>query len=154
MAATAMMMTTTTHDVTHVEEHGRPVAYLTMQDKAARARIVAVLELAGWSVVLQPTGFHLIQAIAGVIDGRQPWLRPGLVIVDARSRGCAGTTIAAGLRELGITIPIVLVASSAEALPISSDATLRIVDNETAAATVAELVGHRPPVHELHEPAA
>jgi FixJ family two-component response regulator len=97
------------------DDQWRPVAYVSVQDRAARQQIVNVLERAGWAVIPQPSGFHLIQAIAGVIDGQQPWLRPGLIVVDARSRGCAGTTIAAGLRELGITIPIVLVEDSVPA---------------------------------------
>lgn len=87
----------------------RPVAYVSVQDAAERARLIDVLERAGWLVIPQPTGFHLIRAIAGVIEGDYPWLRPGLIVVDAWSRGCAGTTIAAGLRELGIAIPIVVV---------------------------------------------
>lgn len=117
----------------------RPVGYVAMQDRAARRQIVNVLERAGWAVIPQPSGFHLIQAIAGVIDGEQPWLRPGLIVVDARSRGCAGTTIAAGLRDLGITIPIVLIAAPGETLPVSPDKTLRIVDSVSAENTVAEL---------------
>jgi len=127
-------------------DHWRPVAYVSMQDRAARQRIVSVLERAGWAVIPQPSGFHLIQAIAGVIDGRQPWLRPGLIVVDARSRGCAGTTIAAGLRDLGITIPIVLIAAPTESLPVSPDQTLRIVDSTSAENTAAELaaVASRP----------
>jgi hypothetical protein len=120
-------------------DHYRPVAYVAMQDRAARQRIIHVLERAGWVVIPQPSGFHLIQAIAGLIDGHQPWLRPGLIVVDAHARGCAGTTIAAGLRDLGITIPIVLIAASGEALPVSPDRTLRIVDDASAEQTVAEL---------------
>jgi len=120
-------------------DHWRRVAYVAMQDRAARQRIVNVLERAGWAVIPQPSGFHLIQVIAGVIDGHQPWLRPGLIAVDARSRGCAGTTIAAGLRDLGITIPIVLIAAPGETLPVSPDRLLRIVDSASAEKTVAEL---------------
>jgi len=136
-------MHTSTNPPTSIEsgDHWRPVAYVAMQDRAARQRIVNVLERAGWAVIPQPSGFHLIQAIAGVIDGRQPWLRPGLIIVDARSRGCAGTTIAPGLRDLGITIPIVLIAAPGETLPVSPDRTLRIVDSASAEHTVAELAG-------------
>lgn len=133
------MMVNTTSELLHRDDDWRPVAYVTMQDSAVRARIVAALERAGWAVIPQPTGFHLIQAMAGVIDGHLPWLRPGLIVVDARSRGCAGTTIAAGLRDLGMTIPIVLVAAPGEALPISEDPTLRIVDAASAATAVTEL---------------
>jgi hypothetical protein len=132
-------MHTSTNPTTIESDHWRPIAYVSMQDRAPRQRIVNVLERAGWAVIPQPSGFHLIQAIAGVIDGHQPWLRPGLIVVDARSRGCAGTTIAAGLRDLGLTIPIVLIAAAGESLPVSPDRTLRIVDSASAEQTVAEL---------------
>lgn len=133
------MMTNTTSDFLLRDDQWRRVAYVTMQDSAVRKRVVNVLDSLGWTVIAQPTGFHLIQAIASVIDGHQPWLRPGMIVVDARSRGCAGTTIAAGLRDLGITIPIVLIAAAGETLPVSPDRTLRIVESAAAAETVREL---------------
>jgi CheY-like chemotaxis protein len=134
------------------DERGRPVAYVTMQDKAARSEIVTVLERSGWAVIPQPTGFHLIQAISGVIEGYQTWLRPSLIVIDARSPGCSGVTIAAGLRDLGITLPILLVAAPGEALPVSPDDTLRIVDSASASTTALEIArkcDHRAPVLEL-----
>jgi len=141
--------TTPIYPIDSGDQCWRPVAYVSMHDRAARQQIVSVLERAGWAVIPQPSGFHLIQAIAGVIEGQQPWLRPGLIVVDARSRGCAGTTIAAGLRDLGITIPIVLIAAPNETLPVSPDKTLRIVDSEAAEKTVAELAAlPRRPVSE------
>ncbi len=121
------------------DEHWRPVAYVTLQDKAARAEIVTMLERSGWAVITQPTGFHLIQAISGVIEGHHVGLRPSLIVIDVRSRGCSGVTIAAGLRDLGVTIPIVLVAAPGDALPVSADETLRIVDAAAANTVVAEL---------------
>jgi CheY-like chemotaxis protein len=121
------------------DERWRPVAYVTMQDAAARTEIVSVLERCGWVVVMPPTGFHLIQAISDVIEGLQAWLRPSMIVIDARSRGCSGVTIAAGLRDLGITIPIVLVAAPGEALPVSPDQRLRIVGAAAAKSTVTEL---------------
>ena len=124
-------------------EQWRPVAYLTVQDESARARITSALDRMGWAVITQPTGFHLIRAISGVIDGHRGWLRPELIVIDAWSRGCAGTTIAAGLRDLGIAIPIVLVAAPGETLPVSSDATLRIVDTTSAERAVTELAAGR-----------
>src|SRR4051812_3491137 len=127
------------------DERWCPVAYVTMQDTATRAEIVSVLERSGWAVVSQPTGFHLIQAISGVIEGHQSWLRPSMIVIDARSRGCSGVTIAAGLRDLGITIPIVLVAARGDALPVSSDDTLRLVDAASAKSAVAELAASARP---------
>jgi CheY-like chemotaxis protein len=133
------MTTMMTTNETVPDERWCPVAYVTMQDTATRAEIVSVLERSGWTVVPQPTGFHLIQAISGVIEGHQTWLRPSMIVIDARSRGCSGVTIAAGLRDLGITIPIVLIAAAGDALPVSSDETLRIVDAASAKSAVAEL---------------
>jgi CheY-like chemotaxis protein len=132
-----MMMMTTNEIVP--DERWCPVAYVAMQDTATRAHIVSVLERSGWTVVPQPTGFHLIHAISGVIEGHQTWLRPSMIVIDARSRGCSGVTIAAGLRDLGITIPIVLIAAAGDALPVSSDETLRIVDAAAAKSAVAEI---------------
>jgi FixJ family two-component response regulator len=133
--------TSSTHSIGPGAPCWRPVAHVSIQDRAARQPIVDLLERAGWAVVPHATGFHLLQAIAEVIDGPAPWRQPGLIVVDARARGCAGTTIAAGLRDLGITIPIVLVAAPGEALPVSPDQTLRIVDRGAAGRTVAELIG-------------
>lgn len=137
------MTTMKTMNQTLACEQWRPVAYITVQDDAASARISSALDRMGWAVITQPTGFHLIQAIADVIDGHRDWLRPGLIVIDARSRGCAGTTIAAGLRDLGISIPIVLVARPDEALPLSSDAALRIVDPTSVEHAVTELAAGR-----------
>lgn len=129
----------TSTDLGHQKPCWSPIAYVALQDRDTRRRIATVLERAGWTVIHEPTGFHLLQAIGGVIEGHQTWLRPGLIVVDARSRGCAGTTIAAGLRDLGITIPIVLIAAPGETLPLSPDRTLRIVDSASAETAVAEV---------------
>lgn len=132
---TAMM---TTNEIVP-EERWRPIAYVSMQDRAARAEIIAALERSGWAVIPEPTGFHLLQAISGVIEGHQTWLRPSMIVIETRSRGCLGVTIAAGLRDLGITIPIVLVAAPGETLPVSPDETLRIVDSASAQSTITEV---------------
>src|ERR1043165_2373217 len=109
----------------------RPVAYVTMQDAEAREAIVGNLERAGWLVIPQPTGFHLLQAIADVIEGKYTWLDPTLIVIDAYARGCAGTTIAAGLRDLGIRVPIVLITTPDQVPPLTTDDALRIVDSSS-----------------------
>src|SRR4051812_15049002 len=119
-------------------EPWRPIAYVALQDRITRTRICSVLERAGWVVFTEPTGFHLIGAIADVIENRA-WLRPGLIVIDAHARGCAGTTIAAGLRDLGIVIPIVLIAAPDESLPLSSDDSLRTTESASAETVVDEL---------------
>ena len=132
-----MMMTTTA--LPRAEEPWRPIAYITLQDAGVRARLARALERAGWAVTVLPTGFHLIQAIAGLIEGRRPCLRPGLIVIDVRSRGCAGSAIAAGLRDLGITIPIALVAAPGEEIPVLADDTLRVIDAASAEQAVTHL---------------
>ncbi len=116
----------------------RPIAYVALQDIVTRTRITSILERAGWIVLTQPTGFHLLTQISDVIEDRA-WLRPAMIVIDAHARGCAGTTIASGLRDLGIAIPIVLVATPDETLPISSDDLVRITASATAESVVDEL---------------
>jgi CheY-like chemotaxis protein len=126
-------------------DHLHPIAYLSLSDPAARAAISNVLADTGWTVINEPTGFHLLQAIADLIEDERSWRRrPSMIVIDALARGCSGVSIARGLRDLGITIPIVLVAAPGAALPVSPDATLRIVDDASAASTVAELAGTGP----------
>ena len=91
----------------------RPVVYITVRQSEVRAQIREALDHQGWTVIEQPTGFHLIQQIADLIEGSQPWRVPALIVVDKISPGCAGTTIATGLRELGVAIPVVLVDDAA-----------------------------------------
>jgi hypothetical protein len=119
----------------------QPIAYVALADPDARHRLATLLERAGWTVIVPPTGFHLVRAIAGVIEGQHLWRRPSLIVVDAWARGCAGTTIATGLRELGIMIPIVLVAAPGESLPVSSLPRVHIVERELAERVVADLAG-------------
>ena len=85
-----------------------PTAYIAIEDRAHRERIRDALHRRGWSVVSHATGFHLLSDLADVIDGRTRD-RPALIVVDAYARGCAGTTIAAGLHDLGLDIPVEIV---------------------------------------------
>ncbi len=117
----------------------RPVAYVTMQDAAARRDVISILERAGWAVIPQPTGVHLLQSIADVVEGKYTWLDPTLIVIDAFARGCSGTSIAAGLRDLGIVIPIVLVTAPGQRVPVTTDEALRIVPLTDARRVVQEL---------------
>lgn len=87
------------------------LVHVCVADARTRRHIVDTLRAQQHEVVEQPTGFHVLQAIADVIDGAPgAGLRmPDLLVIDAVARGCAGRTIAAGLRELGVAIPVVLV---------------------------------------------
>ena len=86
------------------------MACVAVRDAAVRRRIVDALHRAGWTVVEAATGYHLVQGLAGPILYDQPWLRPSLVVIDALSPGCSGLSVAQGLRDLGWSLPIVLLA--------------------------------------------
>lgn len=90
-------------------ESWRPTALLSLRAPDVRSAVRAALEGAGWVVIEQPTGFHVLQAIADVIEGGPVWRRPRLIVVDAWSPGCAGVSLAAGLQELGIAIPVLVI---------------------------------------------
>jgi hypothetical protein len=129
----------------------RPIAYVALDDLAIRSRVVAILEEAGWTAIVEPTGFHLLRSIADVIDGSRTWLRPGLIVMDAFARGCTGTTIALGLRDLGITIPIVLALAPGQSCPVrSGDHMLHVVEPHSVERIVRELArSTRTPPHDL-----
>lgn len=56
-------------------------------------------------MIPKATGFHLLADLAGSILGDDP--KPvDLVVVEDRLPGCRGTSIAQGLQELGIDIPV------------------------------------------------
>lgn len=123
-------------------DNWRPIAYLTLKDSALCARLTAALEHHGWTVVRPPTGFHLVQSLADVIDGHRLWLRPSLIVMDVRSPGCSGLSLATGLHDLGIAIPILLVTPDGEPLaaPEPSPPSVRIAparDSEPIALALA-----------------
>jgi hypothetical protein len=91
-------------------EAWRPVAYVALRDQDLRARVVEALRAEGWAVIDSASGYHLVRGISGLILGDRPWIRPGLVVADALSPGCSGLSIARGLRELGLAVPVALVA--------------------------------------------
>jgi CheY-like chemotaxis protein len=87
----------------------RPVAYVAVLDGARRRRISEALRGDGWVVIDLPSGYHLVEDIADVLLGEHACLRPpDLVVVDAASPGCSGITIARGMRDLGWSVPVVL----------------------------------------------
>jgi CheY-like chemotaxis protein len=121
-------------------EPWRPVGYVVVEDRACRSEVIDALHRRGWAVVEPATGFHLIQAISGLITGDTPGRSPDLIVIDAIARGCTGRTIAAGLRELGVTIPVVLVSRE----PTLADGDAIMVDPASAARVVTELAQPSP----------
>jgi hypothetical protein len=83
------------------------VAYVAVSNAERRARIVEDLRRQGWTVIEQPTGAHLLAALAEVIDGTAS--PPAKVVIDAHARGCSGKSIAAGFAALGLSVPVELV---------------------------------------------
>jgi sulfur carrier protein ThiS len=135
--------------------HARPVVYIAVRDRSCRSAIVDALHRQGWAVVECPTGFHVIEAIADlIIGGRRPAVPPGMIIVDAVSQGCSGVTIAAGLRDLGLQIPAVLVAKPGDPVVRSDDGQVEVVWASNAASEIAKIARPRSPAHALDAAAA
>jgi hypothetical protein len=87
----------------------RPVAYMSLVDRRLRERTIGVLERAGWVIIPQPSTSSLLRALARVREC--PWLAPSLIVVDARA---SRSELTAGLRALGIVVPVVLVPASGD----------------------------------------
>jgi CheY-like chemotaxis protein len=117
----------------------RPVVYIAVQDRVCRTAIVDALHRQGWAVTKYPTGFHLIAAIADLIEGTPSAVQPALLVVDAAARGCSGITIAAGLRDLGVRIPVVIVVKPGDRVALPDDQLIRIVRAHQAASGIAEM---------------
>lgn len=114
-----------------------PRACIAVRDEHCRSTIVQTLRTRGWSIDEQPTGIHLLDAIAGAILGDRPEQRPELIVVDARTPGCSGMSIARGLRDLGLQIPTVLVRSPEDRF--EADETTVFVDPVKAPQVVAQI---------------
>lgn len=127
----------------------RPVVYIAVHDRARRAAIVDALHRQGWAVIEYPTCFHLLEATADLIEGRRPAVLPGLLVVDAVSRGCSGTTLAAGLRELDVRIPVVVVARPGDPVIDFDDPHVRVVASRDAPSAIAEIARPLSPAHAL-----
>jgi hypothetical protein len=84
------------------------VAYVAISNPERRARIVDDLQRQGWTVIEHATGFHVLAALADVLEGNTREL-PGKIVIDAYARGCTGKSIASGLTALGLQIAVELV---------------------------------------------
>jgi CheY-like chemotaxis protein len=115
------------------------LGFIAVQDRACRASVTGSLRRLGWTIVTYASGYHLVEALAEVIIGDVVGSRPDLIVVDAISAGCSGLTIASGFRDLGLEIPIVLIAPS-EASDVARDAYARSVILVDPAAAATALV--------------
>jgi FixJ family two-component response regulator len=94
----------------------QPLALMSILDVTERKRVRKLLRKRGCKVVELDSGYHLVEALSQVILGGDP-APVHIVVVDAISPGCSGVTIAAGLRDLGVDIPVVLIWPTADAPP-------------------------------------
>lgn len=119
----------------------RPAAYIAVEDHACRARIADTLQRLGWLPIEQPSGFHILCELSDAIEQDASVTHVGMIVVDEISRGCSGATLAKGLRDLGCSIPIVLVRNAWSMRPRGSYGTaVHVVDRALAASTIGELV--------------
>ena len=82
---------------------------VAVRDRDCRTSITRSLRRLGWRVNEHASGFHIVQALSDVIIGDAVSPHPDLVVVDAISPGCSGVTIAAGFRDLGLGIPVIVI---------------------------------------------
>lgn len=94
--------------IQHADTTWRPIACVAVRDDALREMVTDALHDAGWAVIHQPTGLHVVETLSGLILGDQPWLRVELVVVEDHVPGCRGRTIERGLRDLGIDVSVVV----------------------------------------------
>lgn len=123
----------------------QPLAQVALRDDERRQAIASALADRGWAVLDSPTGYHLVERLSGALIESAAWLKPDLVVVDAFSPGCTGLSIARGLRELGWTTPVVLVAGSAEErarIGERFESSVLVTDTRGALETVLELAAH------------
>jgi len=130
-------------------ERWRPIAYTAIANRLQAKRIVEALQRQGYLVLEHATGFHLVASLADVIEGagRNTLVWPHLIVADVRSPGCSGASIANGLRDLGIEIPIILIAGEHD--PVPPRERMFVVEAAAAAVRVPELAKHWAPIRLL-----
>jgi hypothetical protein len=116
-----------------------PTCYTAIRDEVIRAQLATSLSKLGWRVVDRQTGFHLVEALADVILEQAPKPAIGMVVVDERSPGCRGSSIARGLRELGIEVPVTVIAHPDLALAAAPDERIYVVEPDAAATAIPSI---------------
>jgi hypothetical protein len=69
--------------------------------------------------------------------GKADRIGPGLIAMDLYARGCSGISVARGLKDLGVDIPVVLVGDRPHA---EADHGLLVVNTTDAATAIARLL--------------
>jgi CheY-like chemotaxis protein len=116
-----------------------PFACVAVRDDASRAEICKLLRAHGWALDESRTGFHLLQTISGVILKDRPWLKPQLIIMDIDARGCLGSTVVKGLRELGYSIPVILLGDAKDDRLAASDERVTILPRDIPPAVIVKV---------------
>lgn len=126
----------------------RPVAYLAVRDQQLRSRLRDLLRRHGWAVVDSSVAQHLLQTLAGPLLRDEPWLRPGLVVLDPLAAGGSAHAMARELRALSRDMPILVLGGSR--LPAADDPERGIhgVDPAIACEVVADLARRAAPGRE------
>jgi FixJ family two-component response regulator len=97
------------HAAPSSDASARCVCHVALRDPELRAAVRDELRSKGWQVVEHAGTFDLLAALSDCILGTKPWPPADLIVVDETSPACRGTTIAQGLRELGVAIPVLVV---------------------------------------------
>jgi FixJ family two-component response regulator len=113
---------TATSSSTSTSRSTSPMCYVAITDPPTRTEVVTELRAKGWDVVEHATTFHLLADLSDCILGQRPWQSVGLIVVEDTSPGLRGTTIAHGLRELGVSIPVIVVERTTTPLVAERDA--------------------------------
>jgi CheY-like chemotaxis protein len=124
----------------------RPVAHVAISNLHAARQIVQALHRQGYQVFEHLDGIELVGALSDHIE-RRHGKPPDVIVADVRLRGCSGVTVAAGLRDLGVATPVILVASPDD--PVPERELLWRVDPEEAVTRVPEIARRWAPVRIL-----
>lgn len=119
-----------------------PTCYTAIRDESLRAELARSLARLGWRVVDRQTAFHLVEELADVILEQAPAPPIGMVVVDEPSPGCRGSSLARGLRDLGIEVPVTVVAPPEVAPPEAPEERIYVVEPRLAALAVPTIARH------------
>ena len=101
---------------------------MSLVDRGVRERTIGVLERGGWVIIPQPSTASLLRALDRARE--YPWLAPSLIVVDAHA---PRSELLAGLRALGLVVPVVLVTATVDAV--------QLVDAPAECTRVPEVIG-------------